>query len=69
MHKKNKKEERLEEIKNHINKLELSEEEKSNSYKHIEEWYKEDKAFGDIYEELAKISPKIEAFFEEMGFI
>ncbi len=60
---------RFQEIRSHIDKLELSEEEKSNSYKHIEEWYAEDKAFGTLYQELASISPKIEALFQEMGLI
>jgi hypothetical protein len=60
---------RFQEIRTHIDKLPLSEEEKSNSYKHIEEWYAQDKAFGAIYQELANISPKIEALFQEMGLI
>jgi hypothetical protein len=60
---------RFQEIRNHIDALELSEEEKTNSYKHIEEWYAQDKAFGTIYQELAAISPKIEALFQEMGLI
>ena len=60
---------RFQEIRGHIDRLELDEEEKSNSYKRIEEWYAEDKAFGSLYNELARISPKIEALFEEMGLI
>jgi len=60
---------RFQEIRTHIDKLPLSEEEKSNSYKHIEEWYAQDRAFGTIYQELANISPKIEALFQEMGLI
>jgi len=60
---------RFQEIRTHIDKLPLSEEEKSNSYKHIEEWYAQDKAFGSFYQELANISPKIEALFQEMGLI
>jgi len=60
---------RFQEIRNHIDRLELSEEEKTNSYKHIEEWYAQDKAFGTIYQDLAAISPKIEALFQEMGLI
>ncbi len=66
---KNKKLEQLNKIKDHIDRLELSEDEKSNSYKHIEEWYEEDKSFGELYGVLAKISPKIEAIFEELGLI
>jgi len=60
---------RFQEIRGHIDRLELDEKEKSNSYKRIEEWYAEDKAFGSLYHELARISPKIEALFEEMGLI
>jgi len=60
---------RFQQIRSHIDTLELSEEEKSNSYRHIEEWYAQDKAFGTIYQELASISPKIEALFQEMGLI
>ena len=61
--------EQLEKIKDAIEKAELSEEEKSNAWKHIEEWYAEDKAFGTLYEKLAEISPKIEALLAEMGLI
>jgi L-serine deaminase len=65
----NKKTEHLEQIKEKIGNADLSEEEKSNSFKHIEEWYAEDKAFGALYEKLAEISPKIESILAEMGLI
>ena len=65
----NKRVEHLEQIKDAISKAELSEEEKSNSFKHIEEWYAEDKAFGTLYEKLAEISPKIESLLNELGLI
>jgi len=65
----NKRAEHLERIKDAIKNSELSEEEKSNAWKHIEEWYQEDKAFGALYEKLAEISPKIEALMEELGLI
>jgi len=65
----NKHAEHLERIKDAINKAELSEEEKSNAWKHIEEWYAEDKTFGTLYEKLAEISPRIEALLAEMGLI
>ena len=55
--------ERIEESK------ELNQEEKSNTIKHIEEWYAEDKAFGTFIADLAKISPKIEAILIELGLI
>ncbi len=65
----NKKIEELEKIKDHIKNSDLSEEEKSNSFKHIEEWYAEDKAFGSLYEKLAEISPAVEAFLEDLGLL
>jgi len=60
----------LERIKENIDRSnELSEEEKSNSFKHIEEWYAQDKAWGTFINELAQISPKIEAILAELGLI
>ena len=59
----------LERIKDNIDKLGLSEEEKTNAWRHIEEWYVEDQAWGTFIAELAKISPKIEAFLSELGLI
>ena len=60
----------LERIKENIDKsAELTEEEKSNSFKHIEEWYAEDKAWGTFINELAQISPKIESILAELGLI
>jgi len=64
-----KRHEELERIKDAIKNADLSEEEKSNAWKHIEEWYAEDRAFGTLYEKLAEISPKIEALMEELGLI
>jgi len=62
--------EHLEKIKDAIqNSKELSETEKSNSLKHIEEWLKEDKANGIIYEELLKISEKIGPILKEIGLL
>jgi len=61
--------EELEKIRNHIAKSNLSEEEKSNSFKHIEEWYAEDKAFGTLYEKLAEISPAVESLLAELGLV
>ncbi len=65
----NKRVEHLERIKDAIAKSDLNEEEKSNAWRHIEEWYAEDKAFGTLYEKLAEISPKIEALLNELGLI
>jgi len=61
--------EELEAIRNHIEKSQLSEEEKSSSFKHIEEWYAEDKAFGALYEKLAEISPAVEGLLAELGLV
>ncbi|WP_456429562.1 hypothetical protein [Nitratifractor sp.] len=65
----NKRVEHLQRIKDAIKNADLSEEEKSNAWRHIEEWYAEDKSFGTLYEKLAEISPKIEALMEELGLI
>lgn len=60
----------LERIKENIDKSnELTEDEKSSSFKHIEEWYTEDKAWGTFINELAQISPKVEAILAELGLI
>jgi len=45
MHHKSK--EHIEKIKENIEKLDLPQEEKSNAWRHIEEWYAEDKAWGN----------------------
>ena len=65
----NKRVEHLEKIKDALGSVDLSEEEKSNAWKHIEEWYAEDKAFGTLYEKLTEISPKLEALLNELGLI
>ena len=60
----------IEKIKEKIQESkELTDEEKSNSVKHIEEWYAEDNAWGTFIGELAKISPKVEAILVELGLI
>ena len=62
--------EHLEKIKEAIkNSKELSDEEKSNSIKHIEEWIKENKAAGTLYEELIKLTGKLEPILNELGLI
>jgi len=53
-------------IKNHQS---LSEEEKSNSIKLIEEWLVEDKSFGILYEKLLEISEEIEPILIELGLV
>ncbi len=60
----------IEKIKEKIKESkELTDEERSNSVKHIEEWYAEDSAWGTFIGELAKISPKVEAILVELGLI
>ena len=60
----------IEKIKERIqNSKDLSQEEISNSMRHIQEWYAEDKAWGTFLADLAKISPKIEAILVELGLI
>jgi len=45
----------------------LSEDQKSESMKRIEEWVLEDKAFGILEEELAQISSYFNELFSELG--
>ncbi|MEA3419997.1 MAG: hypothetical protein U9Q90_11435 [Campylobacterota bacterium] len=60
----------LEKIKDTIDRSnDLSEEEKSDSVKRIEEWYREDQAWGTFIEELSEISPKIKVLLAELGLI
>jgi len=57
----------LEKITNAMNgSNKLSEEEKTSSFKIIEEWVAEDRAFGALYEKLAKM---FEPIFIELGLI
>ena len=60
----------LETIKENIDKSDaLSEEEKSNSMKHIEEWYAEDKAWESLMAELSELSPKVKTILADLGLI
>jgi len=47
----------------------LNNEEKSSSFKLIEEWIQEDKSFGTLYEKLMEISLEFEPIFIELGLI
>jgi len=59
---------KLESIKEAIVKSsQLSEDEKSESVKRIEEWVLEDKAFGTLELELKKISNYFTELFSELG--
>jgi len=60
----------LETIRENLDKTNaLSEEEKSDSFKRIEEWYAEDKAWGTLIEKLSEVSPNVKAFLAELGLI
>jgi len=50
-----------------VNSKELSEEQKSETIKRIEEWMVEDKAFGILLEELLEMSEYFETLFAELG--
>ncbi len=61
---------KLEKIKEAIiNSKDLSEEQKSNALAHIEEWYKEDKAYGVLIEGLIEKFAELEPIFSELGLI
>lgn len=58
----------LEKIKDEVNKTDmLSDEQKTDSVKRIEEWVLEDKAFGTLKDELINMSVFFEKLFAEMG--
>jgi hypothetical protein len=60
----------LETIKENIDKTDaLSQEEKSDSFKRIEAWYAEDKAWESLMVELSEISPKVKAVLADLGLI
>jgi hypothetical protein len=60
--------EHLEKIKDAvIHSKELSQEQKSDTIKRIEEWVVEDKAFGTLLEELLEMSEYFETLFAELG--
>jgi len=62
--------EHLEKIKDAvINSKELSEDEKTNTIKHIEEWIAEDKADGILAEELIKIANGVKPILAELGLL
>jgi len=47
----------------------LTEDEKMQSVKHIEEWITEDRAFGLIYDELVEVSEAFKEIFKELGLV
>lgn len=62
--------EHLEKIKQAIHtSAELSDDEKSESMRRIEEWVLEDKAFGLLIDELKQVAITIEPIFKELGLL
>ena len=60
----------LETIKENIDKSDaLSQEEKSDSMKRIEEWYAEDKAWEALMAELSELSPKVKTILADLGLL
>ena len=60
----------LETIKENIDKSDaLSQEEKSDSMKRIEEWYAEDKAWEALMAELSELSPKVKTLLADIGLL
>jgi len=60
----------LETIKDNIDKSDaLSQEEKSDSMKRIEEWYAEDKAWEALMARLSDVSPKVRTVLADLGLV
>ncbi|WP_345992566.1 hypothetical protein [Sulfurimonas sp. HSL-1716] len=60
----------LQKIKEEVEKApHLSEDEKSETIKRIEEWIAEDRAEGTFYEELLEITKGIKPILAELGLI
>ena len=60
----------LEKIKDAVAQSEhLSEAEKTQTIKHIEEWVLEDKAEGTLYQELIELANGIKPLLAELGLI
>lgn len=47
----------------------LSQDEKTQSVQHIQEWITEDKAFGLIYDELIEVNEAFKEIFKELGLV
>ena len=47
----------------------LSEEQKTQSVKHIEEWIAEDRGFGLIYDELVEFNIAFKEIFKDLGLV
>jgi hypothetical protein len=61
---------KYEKLKDAITKTDkLSEDEKTQSVKHIEEWITQDRAFGLIYDELVEVNIAFKEIFRELGLV
>jgi len=59
-----------EQLKDAISKTDnLTEEQKTQSVKNIEEWMTEDRAFGLIYDELVEYNIAFKEIFKELGLV
>jgi hypothetical protein len=47
----------------------LTDDEKTQSVKHIEDWITEDRAFGLIYDELVEVNEAFKEIFKELGLV
>ncbi len=47
----------------------LTQEEKTQSVQHIEEWITEDRAFGLIFDELVEVNEAFKEIFKELGLV
>lgn len=47
----------------------LTEDEKTQSVQHVEEWVTEDRAFGLIYDELIEVNEAFKEIFKELGLV
>ena len=62
--------EHLEKIKSEVTKnSQLTQEEKTETIKRLEEWITEDKAEGIIFEELLEISKNLRPILAELGLV
>ena len=60
----------LETIKENIDKTDaLNQEEKSESFRRIEAWYAEDKAWEALMTELSEFSPKVKTILADLGLL
>jgi hypothetical protein len=61
--------EAMSKIKEGLEKLDLDEVEKSNSFKIVEEWFEEDKGLEELYRDLSAFSETIKEYLAELGIV